>query len=134
MITETLFDPLNGAEHTIQLPKEDRADLVIPSVNTYNGIQVDYRIADGDSWIGILWTLEREGDTDETLLEDNGSLEMYCPNCGAHRTSEIQEYDEFEIIQNFCDDCGDTIQLIRDQPTESGQSHVINYEFHIYSL
>lgn len=132
-----IFLPLSGVEKTVDVTAEEEAYTMIDdeSGETFNGYQVTYRgpeyLDEGEEpWFELRWTMERV-DGDETAIESAGELTMTCPNCGVEKSVGFTQ-DEFEELRSFCVSCGDDINVIRDQPTESGQSDVINYTVYLF--
>lgn len=124
-VTKSVVSPTTGneVEFTVPLSHEEygyHEDVE----DTFNGMQLTYLspIDTEDSWFELTWTLERV-DGDETVVEDDGELEVFCPVCG-EETVYTFDGGEFEHLGDL--DC-EHAAVIRDQPTESGQSHVINY-------
>lgn len=133
-VTRTVFCPISGEEYTVEMAEEDYAEDVVDCGEGYdgNGLQVIFRDPSdsADTWFEVLWALERV-DGNETEIESDGTVALYCPRCGDQITAEFKQH-EFEHLNNPCSSCGSVVHFIRDQPTESGQSHVVNYEYHIY--
>ena len=123
--------PIEGTEVSIDITITDREYSMIDSDDTFR----DYQLTclqpedDEDHWFELSWSLERE-DKSHTCIENNWELELTCPNCGKKITTGF-DGKEFEHLPDFCTDCS-SVNLIRDQPTEQGQSHIINYtiQFH----
>lgn len=122
------YNPFTGAEQVVELENEERAYQMVAEAETINGIQVSRRRPEDseEAWFDVAWSLERVSGN-ETQLESDGVLTCFCPCCGEEVSAEFDE-DEFESLP-ICDSCDGWI--IRDQPTERGQSHLINYSMDI---
>jgi len=140
--TETVsievFLPVEQEKTTVELETVDEAYEMIESESVFNNYQVTYRSPeyedDEDSveWIEFTWTLERKSN-DQTKLENNKVLNMMCPQCGSIGSVAFG-FGEFEHLNDFCSTCTEDVFLIRDQPTESGQSDVINYQIQLLDM
>lgn len=124
--------PITGDNRTVEVVGEEDEYVLIESDETFDGYQLTCRNPEyaDEMWFELSWTMERENG-DETSVETDGEVTLFCPNCGSEVTVSFTQ-DEFEELRPFCSSCGDDVNVIRDQPTESGQAHVINYIVHLY--
>lgn len=120
----TFYNPFTSEETTISVKDEDDASEVIPQDETYRGLVVQRQDPSYDdfSWFTLNWTMMRVY-RNETTIEEESELTLSCPSCGDSCTVQF-DGDEFEELL-LCKPC--EIYVIRDQPTERGQSDVVNY-------
>lgn len=129
--TLTFYSPIEGTKHTVEVSEQNNSDVKVAEKNTYNGLIIlTNNPSDSDEvWYELVWTMRRKTDN-RTEIESDTTLSINCPYCGTDAVMFSFTGDEFEHLETQCS-CGKIVRVLRDQPTESGQSHVINYHIQL---